>query len=343
MSRGQQMPWGISHGTISHWPLMKNEPLVFLIRHLPLGVGMALMFVTRLGLAAPIACPSNAGISTCVVAVGSATLSIEATSLDGGSAQAAIEIDGIPQLTAQSFAVFSFEDNEFIDASLLSATADAATNEIELRFSEAFANAVDFVGRFTLSQTGDTTVLDESVEVVAGPGLPPGVAAGGRIYVLSDFDLEGTPIDASILATAGGTVVTQTEGGTTATVEVLSDPPSAHQIAVCCTLDNILDDVPVVLDGTNSVPGPGDFQQALSWDRSISTATPFTATLRKTVQVPEPARLTGSLAAGITLVVLAIGRRRHRRTPSGPRLSRSAPASARRARGAGRVRRPSPR
>lgn len=319
-------------------------------RWIPIGPSVVLMLVARVGLAAPVDCPVTDGVSTCVVTVGSATLSIEATSLSGGALVSAVEIDGESQLARQTFSIFSFDDTEFIDALLISATADAATNEIEVLFREAFASAVDIGGRFTLSQTGETTVLDESIEIVAGPGLPPGVVAEGRIYAISDFDLAGSPTDASILATEGGTVVTQTDGGTTATVEVLSGPPTAHQVAVCCSLEDILDDVPLTLDGTSSVPGPDDFQQALSWDRSISTTTPFTATLRKTVEVPEPARLTGHLAAGITVVALAIWRRHRHGDPRGAlesgdrrRLSRSVRASARRARDGGRARRRSPR
>jgi len=273
-------------------------------------VGIAMVGSPRTALAAATPCPMSAGVATCTVTVGAATLSVEATSLLGGSAVARIEIDGVTQLPEQAFAVLSSEDNDFIDAVLLSATADPATQQIEVQFQEAFASAVFLTGRFTLSQIGDETVLAESIEIVAGPGLPPGVFADGRIYVVSNFDLDGTPVDVSAVATAGGTLFTQTDGATMATIEVLSDPPTAHQVAPCCVLEQILADVPLALDGTNSVPGPGDFQQALSWDRSISTTTPFTANLRKTIFVPEPAALSSGLATAAILLVLAVRRRR---------------------------------
>ncbi len=273
-------------------------------------VGIGLVGSPRTALAVPAPCPASAGVSTCTVTVGAATLSIEATSIEGGSAVVRIDIDGVTQLAAQAFSVFSFEDAEFIDAVLLSATADPASKQIVLEFREAFFGAVDFTGRFTLSQIGDETILDESIEIVAGPGLPFGESAGGRIYAVSDFDLDGTPVDVSAVATAGGTLFTQTDGATMATIEVLSAPPTARQVAPCCVLEDILADVPLDLDGTDSVPGPGNFQHALSWDRSISTATPFTATLRKTILVPEPAALSNGLATAATLLVLGVHRRR---------------------------------
>ncbi|MBW2271965.1 MAG: PEP-CTERM sorting domain-containing protein, partial [Deltaproteobacteria bacterium] len=70
----------------------------------------------------------------------------------------------------------------------------------------------------------------------------------------------------------------------------------------------------ITLNDTRSVPGPDEFEFAVSWDENLSAGQSFTATLRQTVRVPEPAG--SALVALVSLVVLARRRRPSRQVSS---------------------------
>ncbi len=232
-------------------------------------------------------CPdstSRAGFKECIVEDGDTLLSVVATSLDGGDLFAQMSAGGQVQLVLQGFAIYSFDQVEFIDVLLNSATMDPQTRTIVIQFSEAFANALQITVTYRLSDEGELSTLDEDVSLRSTPPSPV-AQISGRLYAMTDFDLGGDMSDETVNASLGGTLITQVDGGTTATQEVIGAAPTGFEVAQVPQLDPIFADVLLELNGTTSVPGPGNFQFALSWDRQIPTGQTFNVSLRKTVLI----------------------------------------------------------
>jgi hypothetical protein len=260
--------------------------------------------------AVPVACPESAGSSLCQLDVGDTTLFVTATSLGGGGLTVRLRIGDEYQLFREVFKIYSFDDAEFIDVALLSATQDVQASTIEVSFREDGAGAVDASVSFQLTAAGGTNEIDESLSITAGPGLPSGVAASGRLYVLTDYDLgDFATDDDSVTATAGGSLITQTDGMITGTQEVIGPAPTAFEVAFCCDLDPLLLDLFLDLDGTSALSGPDDFQFAVSWDRAISDSAPFSATVRKTITAPEPSATALQVSALLAVALLLRTRR----------------------------------
>lgn len=270
------------------------------IRALLFGICLVLPTVAA---TTPEPCAVDSGVSNCSVVAGDSGLFVRASSLLGGEFLATATTGGVIQLGLQSFAVYSFDADEYIDVTLNSATQDAATRTIEVQFTETFSSAIRATAIFTLSDVGDTTVIDQSFTFLSL--VPLGSSASGRFYIVTDYDLKGDFIDETVNASPGGLTITQTDGSTTATQEVLGPVPDAFDIGVFPELSGpILNDVFVNLPGRSTAAGPDDFQHALSWDRDLFSGTSITVTIQQTITtVPEPAG--ASATALLTLAMIA--------------------------------------
>lgn len=269
---------------------------------------IAMALLPQPGNAAPTACFSSGGVSTCDLEDGASAVEVQASSLDGGWIIIRVARDGIFDLPFQSFKVYSFDDDEFIDAVLESATEDPVTRQIRVQFRESNSNAVRIVGVLTLTEDGNTTVLDETISVT---NLVPEVVSG-RLYAITDFDLDFDALDDTITVTQSGTRIEQVDGGVTGILEVTGSAPTDWDVAPCCTLSQIATDGFFFdLQGRNTVAGPADFQAAWSWDRVIGVGQTVSFGIRKTL-VPEPGTGAAAVAAIACLTALAGARRRPR-------------------------------
>lgn len=279
---------------------------------------LALLAVPRFASAAPQACGVDSdGRAACSVVAGDAELSTLASSFDGGEFLAIATIgDAPPSFSFQGFSIYSFDESEYIDVRLDSATEDPVTRTIVVQFTEAFANALRATAVFTLNDSGETTVIDQTYTFLSM--VPPGFSASGRFYIVTDYDLNGDEIDDTVQSSPGGLSITQTEGSTTATQQIISPVPDGFEVAVYPELnDTVLNDVFVNLSGATTVPGPDDFQYAVSWDRNLASGQSITATVRQTITVPEP--MWAWQWAACLLALSAIARRRRPRGRSGRR------------------------
>lgn len=271
------------------------------------GCCIGLVLGARPGAAELVACPVEDGHALCEILDGDVQLEVDATSLDGGSATASMRTGGGLDLPFEAFELYSFADAEFIDAELDSAAADVVSRTIRVQFTEASIGSITTIGLFTVTDQGDTSVLEESITVQSNVSAP----VAGRLYVVTDFDLNGDAVDDAISASAGGARIEQGDAGTVATVEVTGEPPDGFDVAPCCALQGIAtSDVFTDLAGHTSVAGPDDFQSALSWDRQIGAGQSVTFTLRKTLTLPEPGAGALGAAAGLALRALSARRRR---------------------------------
>jgi hypothetical protein len=269
---------------------------------------LAMAVLPQAGGAAPTACSSSGGVSTCYLADGSSAVEVQASSLDGGFIIIGVGRDGIFDLPFQSFKVYSFDDAEFIDAVLESATEDPVTRQIRVQFRESNSNAVRIVGALTLTENGNTTVLDETISVTNLVSA----AVSGRLYAITDFDLDFDVLDDTITVTQSGTRIEQVDGGVTGILEVTGSAPTDWDVAPCCTLSQIAtDSLFFELQGRNTVAGPADFQAAWSWDRVIGVGQTVSFGIRKTL-VPEPGAGVAAGAAIASLAAVAGARRRSR-------------------------------
>jgi len=253
-----------------------------------------------------------------VVQDGDSELQVNASSLDGGWVRVEMGRGGDYDLPFEGFRIWSFDVGEFLDVVLESATQDPVARQIRVQFREAGSSAVRAVGLLTLSEQDDATVLDETISVQNLLSQP----VSGRLYVVTDFDLDLDVVDDAISVSQGGTRIEQSDGGTTALLEVIGDPPTDWDVATCCALLDILsgDDL-VELLGRNTATGPADFQAAWSWDRVIGVGKTVSTAIRKT-HVPEPGASVSAAAALLALAGLACARRpppaRHARSRARP-------------------------
>jgi hypothetical protein len=260
--------------------------------------------------AVPVPCPVEQGASSCGVSAGDSAVVVRASSLNGGELAVSVGAAGIVQLPLHAFTIYSFDEDEYIDVVLDSATEDDATGTIRVQFTEAFSSAIRATAVFTLSDLGDTTIIDESFTFLSL--LPSGFFADGRFYVVTDYDLDNDFVNDSVIASAGGLTITQTEGTTTAVQQVTGPAPNGFDVALFPDLSGpiLQGDTLVTLAGRTTAAGPDDFQHALSWDRNLGSGQSFTATLQQTITtVPEPAH---ALAVALATIA-AVRRRRDRR------------------------------
>ena len=169
--------------------------------------------------------------------------------------------------------------------------------------TETFSSALRATAVFTLSDTGDTTVVDQSFSFL---NLVPFLIRG-RFYVLTDFDLDGDFIDATVNSIAGGTTITQTDGETTGIQQVTGVAPDAFDVGIFPQISNPLlrDEIFINLAGRTTAAGPADFQHALSWDRSLSPTQSFSLALQQSITVPEPAQAWAAALLALALVARA--------------------------------------
>jgi hypothetical protein len=240
------------------------------------------------------------GESICEVTVGETYLRVDASSA-GGLEVVDWLVGGVPHLSYEGFAIRNLDPVGTVDLVLQNAQVTDETATIVAVFVEA-AGSLRATATFVVSDSGDASTVEETLTVQSLAGT-----LTGRLYAVTDFDLDDTALDDSIVSNPSGTLIAQIEGGTTATVEVISDPaPDAFQVSLCCELDNIVtDNVTFPLSGATSVPGPDDFQSALSWDRTLAASQLFSVTLRKSITIPEPSDAVALGAAFVTLLALA--------------------------------------
>jgi hypothetical protein len=263
--------------------------------------------------AVPTNCPSDLGIATCVVTVGDTSVSVDAEDRD------LVVYDwlvgGVGNLFEERFPildVLAFPQQAF-DLRLDSATADDATATIEVRFVEA-QGVFHASATFTLTDTPDGAVLDESLVLDSFS-----VTRATRLYAVTDFDVNETPSDDSILASESGTLVIQTDGDVTAVSEAGDPPPDAFQVALSSTLSELaMGNTFFQLDGTTSVPGPDDFASGLSWNRTLGPGNAFTVALRRQITVPEPTVVSSAAASILALLALRAARGSRRASSDTP-------------------------
>jgi hypothetical protein len=254
---------------------------------------------TASAVAVPTACPSDSGIATCEVTVGDTSVLVDA----GDRVLVVYDwlVAGVAQMFEERFPildVLAFPQQAF-DLRFDSATADDATATIETRFVEA-AGVFHATATFRLTDTPDGAVLEESLVLDSFS-----VTRATRLYAVTDFDLNESASDDSILASAGGTLMVQTDGGVTAVSEAGDPPPDAFQVAQSSTLSELaMGNMFFQLDGTTSVSGPDDFASAVSWNRTLGTGDTFTVALRRQITVPEPTAVAGAVASVLALLAL---------------------------------------
>ena len=249
--------------------------------------------------AVPTTCPSDAGTSTCEVTVGNTTVIVEAG--DEYLAVFSWTIAGVEQLYLEQFPILDVLaiPQKGFDLLFASATADDATATIEAQFMEA-QGIFHETATFTLTATPDGAVLDESIAL---DSLTKTRAT--RLYAVTDFDLDGTSLDESIQASAGGGLIVQTDGSVTAVSEAGNPPPDAFQVAKSATLADLGSGTTFFpLDGTASVPGFDDFAFAVSWDRTLGSGDALSVALRRQITVPEPTLAACAAASVLTLLAL---------------------------------------
>lgn len=277
----------------SHRPLLAAAALAWLIAPGPAS-------------AAPMNCPLDQGFSVCTIIDGNTALEVRASSLGGGQLLVTeFQLDGVNQIglgSVEGFAIYDLIGGGIADSTLDFATADPVTRTIQAQFT-GINGAFQVDAAFTLTGAETSATLDEAFTVTS---FVDGLM--GRVYAVTDFDIDASTLDDSISSTNDGAVMTQVDGDYSATVEVVSGPlPDGFEVAVCCNLlDIVFANTPLVLSGATSAPGPDDFLAALSWDRALDTGQNFQVSLRKTV-VPEPAH--ALFAAAGTLLSLALARR----------------------------------
>jgi len=261
--------------------------------------------VSQEAAAALVPCPLASGVATCQVGDGDSVLEVRATSLSGGAVSTVLRIGGVADLPFETFKVYSFDVDDFIDVVVESAMQDAAARQIRVQVREVESSAIRAVGVVTLDDTGPSSIIEETITFTNLLAVP----VNGRFYVITDLDLNGDAPDDTIAVSLAGTRIEQADGTTRAVIETTGDPPDAWDVAPCCDLSDIATG-PVYrsLDDRTSVPGPADFQAAWSWDRQIGVGKSAVAAVRKTVTVPEP--IAAATSAASLAALLAIGSRR---------------------------------
>jgi hypothetical protein len=246
--------------------------------------------------AALIDCPLAGTIQTCSVSVGNSTLTVvaEEEELIGLSWQAG----GQQQLTVQDFRIFERNTGVETEDTLRVAQFDAAAGQIVVEYQQD--GIFNGAGIFVLTDDGTTATVDQNIVItsLASETLET------RFFSYTDYDLNGDTDDDAAFDT-GGTKLTQSDGGTVATSEILSGPaPDAFQIAFFPTLfdELILPVSTLTLDNSTAGPGVGNYEHAFSWDVDLAPAGTFEIDIRGTVTpVPIPAAswlmLSGLLAA----------------------------------------------
>lgn len=256
--------------------------------------------------AAGVPCPVSSGVAICQVGDGDSVLEVRATSLSGGAVSTTLRIGGVLDLPFEAFKVYSFDDDDFIDVVVESATQDAAAFQIRVQVRESASSAIRAVGVLTLDDTGSSSIVEETITFTNLVSQP----VYGRFYVITDLDLGGDASDDTIAVSLSGTRIEQTDGATHAVLETTGDPPDAWDVAPCCELSDIatVPEYRNLLD-RNGVAGPADFQAAWSWDRQIAVGGNAIAAVRKTVTVPEPIAAATRAAALAALLAVASRRR----------------------------------
>jgi hypothetical protein len=252
--------------------------------------------------AALAACPEIAGEKRCFLIVDGTEFSVTASDQDGGD----FLIDqwlvgGVSQLSRSSSG-FTFRDFTTpgpVGALLEEASIDAEVNTIFVQFREVGGGLVVRV-EFHVSGGANTSMVEETIT------LSSDRTVNSRLYVVMDFDLEGDPTDALIFADPSGSPITQSDGQTSAQIEVVSGPaPSGFEVAPCCSLLAYLagSDSSDLANNTTT-PGVADFQSALSWDEILAPGGSYAVMLQKRITVPEPdAAAAGALAAAALLAI----------------------------------------
>ncbi|MBX3415254.1 MAG: PEP-CTERM sorting domain-containing protein [Pirellulales bacterium] len=175
--------------------------------------------------------------------------------------------------------------------------------EVELRITlQAGA-----VGSNSASLTQQITVKNTS-----GAALPL------RLFMFSDFDMNGT-VDFDTVNITGGNTATQSDGETLIESQIVTTPaPWRYQADDRNDLLMLLNNAtPTTLDNTATYAGPGDPAWAFQWNASIPDGGSFIISNSQSVQasflVPEPATMGVALMGGLGLCGFAWRSRRHRR------------------------------
>ena len=264
--------------------------------------GASACLVAATATAAPVPCPLIQGTQTsaCQVAVGETTVGVTAAADGSRFRLDAWNVGGVPQLNYEAAVLAVFSELITLAAQLESATVDPDTGTIAVSYLDS-GNGIRLRTTFVVSDTGSLSEVDETATVES---LSQTLSL--RLYLVTDFDLGGTPTDDLAFSTQDGTQFAQTSGPIEAQVAVLSPAPDAFEVASCCALSAIVEGGAVLdLDGTTLGVGPDDFQQALSWDRTLGAGHDFTASVRKTISVPEPSSQLGVAVAALALGALA--------------------------------------
>ena len=256
----------------------------------------------RGALAAPQTCPSTSGTSRCEVATGDTDVVVLADADGSRLLVDSWSVGGVSQLAYEGVTL-RLSSSQTLNVTLEEASVDPATGAIFLSYLES-GNHVRLTATFAVSDSGPISRLDETLSVTS---LSQSVSL--RLYVVTDFDLDGSSTDDSAVSSADGIVFMQEDGGMTGQVVVVSPPPDAFQVDVCCELGAIIDqDATFDLSGATYAAGPDNFQHALSWDRTLGAGLTLTTVLRKTIAVPEPAAGLGAAVAILALLGLVGGR-----------------------------------
>lgn len=228
-------------------------------------------------------CPVSGTITTCSVSVGVSTLTIlaEEEELIGVS----WGTGGTNQLTVQDFRIFDRNTGAETNDTLRLAQFDPATGQIIVEYQQD--GVFNGRGDFLLSDDGMTSVVDQNIVITSLADF----TLEARFFSYTNYDINGDADDDAAFDT-GGTKLTQSDGITVATSEIVGGPaPDAFQIAFFPTLfdELILPVTSLTLDDSTAGPGVGDYEHAFSWDVDIAPSAQFEIDIQGTISpVPLP-------------------------------------------------------
>jgi hypothetical protein len=254
-----------------------------------------------------VTCPAaNAG-RRCQVDSPNATLVVFAASGQGPVLEVeSWVVDGVEQIGVEGIRVRDDSAGNFPSFLLFSAQTVSSTSQILIVHED---DDLVLSSIFTLRENeADTTMdIDVTTRLLSG-------SASGRVFLVSDPNLDGDANDDSVVASESGLPVVQKRGRFEATQTLeQGTAPTGFDVGLASEFAPLLSNQLVTLDGTQSQSGPADLGSVLVWQATLGSED-LQFRVRRSLALPEASLSQSTAAVLLTLLAVArVARSRHRR------------------------------
>lgn len=270
-------------------------------------LGLLGLVAARASQAAPAPCPTESDefgeFHVCTLEVGDTEVAVFVDDVNNDLLIADWRVGGVSQLALAGFTFRDFTTAGTPETALQAATVDPVANEIYVEFS-AVGGPMTASVTFRVAHTGFTSTIEETISLTATSNIQ------ARAYAVTDFDLGGDGLDDLAFAENTGELIIQQDDLVVGRIEVVSGPAATGwEVGVCCDLQDglLFEGQTFPLSNNLTIPGPEDYEVAMSWNATVGPSAPFSVTVEKTIAVPEPGA--GAASLGVLAALLALRRK----------------------------------